>query len=182
MKEQTHYSIATGELALTKEQIDKILKVAPTYEDRLLIMIGVSLGLRRSDLVKIRIENINFKEGTLSYIEKKKKGRILARPMPDALKNELELYLKDKPKYGPLFTFCDRTAWNRFNKLCDKAGVPRRPIHALRATCIKLHQNQGWSVEQTAKLIGDTVATVQEHYATPTQVELSKMMKERSVI
>ena len=177
-----HYSRSAGELALTKDQVDALLKVAPTYEDRLLIMIGVSLGLRRSDLVKIRIENINFKEGTLSYIEKKKKGKILVRPMPDALKNELELYLKDKPKYGSLFKFCDRTAWNRFAMLCDKASITRRPIHSLRATCIKLHQNMGWSVEQTAKLIGDTVATVQEHYATPTQEELSKMMKERSVI
>jgi integrase len=182
MKEPKHYSRSSGEDALTQEELDKVLKITPTDEDRLLIMIGVSLGLRRTDLVGIRRENINTADGTLAYVEKKKKNKLLIRPIPDTLKNELERYLKDKPKYGPLFEFCDRTAWNRFNKMCDLAGIKRRPIHALRSTCIKLHQKMGWSESQTAKLIDDTVSTVQAHYSTPTQEELSKMMKEKSVI
>ena len=64
----------------------------------------------------------------------------------------------------------------------DRAGLPRRPIHARRATCIKLCQGRGWSAEQTAELVGDEVKTIQEHYLTPSVEEMRAVMEDKPVI
>ncbi|MCG2825156.1 MAG: hypothetical protein L6265_01035 [Thermoplasmatales archaeon] len=71
---------------------------------------------------------------------------------------------------------------NRFQKYLVVAGVESKPFHALRATCIKLCQRGGWSVEQAAKLVGDTIRVVQEHYTTPSNEELKQVARERPII
>jgi len=46
----------------------------------------------------------------------------------------------------------------------------------------KLCQRRGWSVEQAAKLVGDTIRVVQEHYTTPSNEELKQVVRERPII
>lgn len=45
----------------------------------------------------------------------------------------------------------DKTAYNVLAFYLDKAGLPSRPFHSLRATCIKLCQRKGWTIEQVMK-------------------------------
>jgi len=71
---------------------------------------------------------------------------------------------------------------SRFQKYLTAAGVESKPFHALRATCIKLCQQRGWSVEQAAKLLGDTIRVVQEHYTTPSNEELKQVAREKPII
>lgn len=177
---QTYY---TGEKALTRVEYDKLISVCDDHEDRILLMLGVSLGLRRSDLVKVLVQDIHLEDGLLTYREKKKNMRSRTVPIPQKLKAELTIYIKSKNlRGGPLLSFGDRQAYNRFNALCDKAGVERRPIHSLRATCVKFCRDAGWTVEETAKLIGDEVSTVQRHYSVPSHGELVKTMNEKEII
>ena len=74
-----------------------------------------------------------------------------------------------------------RHVYNRFQTYLKNCGIKPRPFHALRATCIKLCQRSGWSIEQTAKLVGDTIRVVQEHYMTPSDEELSQVVREKSI-
>lgn len=181
MAKQRYY---TGELALTREEYNKLLSVCDDPQDRLLLMVGVSLGLRRSDLVRIMVRNIDFTSNTLTYNEKKKGNRIRTVPLSNKLSNELKMYLKlsNKGVNDRLFNFMDRQAWNRYNALCDKAGIKRRPIHTLRSTCCKFLLQSGWRPEEVASLIGDNVSTVMEHYTKPSHGELQKLMKEKEII
>lgn len=78
--------------------------------------------------------------------------------------------------------FCGRTAHYRLQRLCIKAGIPKRPFHALRATCIKFCQAAGWSVEATAKHVGDTILVIQEHYTTPSQSEMKEFAQGKPII
>jgi integrase len=87
---------------------------------------------------------------------------------------------KDQCEY--IFSKTGRTAYTRLQKYCDKAGIPRRPFHALRATCIKRCQAAGWSIEQVAKLTGDTIAVIQEHYSWPSSSEMQEVAMEKPVI
>ena len=72
--------------------------------------------------------------------------------------------------------------YNRFQKYLTAADIEYKPFHAIRATCIKLCQRRGWSVEQAAKLVGDTIRVVQEHYTTPSNEELKQVARERPII
>lgn len=206
-------SYTTGQKALTRKQAETVLTSANSYEDKMLVLIGFTLGLRRDDLVRIEIPNINFETNEFSYLEKKKGNRIKTVPMTERLSHELRMYInghcKPDQKYlfqarqktsvrgirdpgtkkitGRSHATCEymssKTAYNIFNALCKKAGVQTPiPIHAMRSTCIKLKQEEGWTIEQVASLIGDKVSTVQEHYATPSIGELGDLMKTKAGI
>jgi integrase len=175
----------TGQKAFSKDEYEKILLACEDPTEKMMVLIGCSLGLRREDLVRLRIDNINFDESSMSYHEKKKGDKIHTVPLGPKLRQELLFYLKG---HDSLYIFPNqqksksphmsgRTAYNRLQMLCKRAGVTGRPFHALRATAIKLKQREGWTVEQVAALINDRPSTVQDHYSTPSMGELHQAMK-----
>jgi integrase len=177
----------TGEKSLTQKEYQKILSVCNTLEEEVLMKMAVGLGLRRRDISSVKVGNINLDEGKVTYHENKKDidrtvplgpdlTQLLRKYLSTLPKNQTFLFKWGKGKYG------DRTAHRRLTSLCDRAGIPRRPFHALRATCIKFKQSEGWPVEATAKLIGDTIVVVQEHYSTPSDAELSELMRDKEGI
>lgn len=177
----------TGEKSLTPKEYQKILAVCNTLEEEVLMKMAVGLGLRRRDIASVKISNIDLNEGKLTFHENKK-NRDRTIPIGPDLTQLLRKYISSLPKIQEFLfrwgkgRYGDRTAHRRLTSLCDRAGIPRRPFHALRATCIKFKQSEGWPVEATAKLIGDTIAVVQEHYATPSDTELSELMREKEAI
>lgn len=176
-------TITSGEQALTRQEYESVLAACESQEERVLIMLAVSLGLRRADLVSIKIPDIDLNSATLSYSEKKKGGRIRTVPLSPKLLQEIKILIKTIPaKQKTLFSFKERTAYNRFQSLCDRAGVPGRPIHALRATCVKFCQAAGWTPEQVSKLTGDTIRVIQLHYATPSAGEMADVAREKEII
>ena len=177
-----HYR--TGEHSLTRKEYEKLLDACSSIEDELMIKVAVGLGLRRYDLTHIMIADIDLEqENTLSYHEQKKGGRIRTVFISAKLHQIIVKYLKTIPKgQKKLFAFSDKTAYNRLQKICDIAGIPRRPFHALRATCIKFHQAAGWRDEETAELVGDTIRVIQEHYATPSRSEMQEATATTEVI
>ena len=178
------YVLHTGEKALTKIEYEKVLAVAETGEHKLLLMIGAGLGLRRFDMSRILVRNINFEEHSLTYLEKKKHDAPHMVPLPAKLEQELKIFIKDQKRglNERLFSVHDRQLCNWYYELLDKASIERRGIHSLRGTCVKFCQAAGWTVEQTAKLINDKVSTVQEHYATPSQSEMKETMLLKEII
>lgn len=168
----------TGDVALSRDEYNKLLAAATTLEDRLMLMIGVSLGLRRSDLSRVRLENINFDKHEFMYLEKKKKDRARSVPIPPKLETELKLFMKEqKRKSGPIFSCTDRQLWNRFAAICDAAGVERRPVHALRSTCVAFLMDADFSVAEAAKILGDNESTVFKHYISQTSSYLNDKMR-----
>ena len=178
----------SGEISLTEDEYQKLIMACETVEEELLITMAVELGLRRSDISKIKIADIDLEHNRVSYFEHKK-DRIRTIPMPPRLVQLVKKYMATLPKTGRrqkmLFkwgasTFGDKTAYRRLQVLKERAGIRTGeplPFHALRATCIKFKQKKGWSPEQAARLIGDTVRVVQQHYATPSDQELQELME-----
>ena len=172
----------TGEKAFTRTEIDKLLASCATIEDELLLKLGVSLGLRREDIINIKVIDVDLNNSTISHYERKK-SRLRVVPIGDNTKQLIIKYLHTIPKnQKQLFKFSGSTAYRKLQKLCDLANIPRRPFHALRATCVKFCQNAGWTPEQVSELTGDTIRVIQEHYATPSRAEMSEVMKEKEVI
>jgi integrase len=193
-----HYS-RTGEKSLTPKEYQKLLAVCNTLEEEVLLKVAVGLGIRRADVSKILIKNIDLTERKLTFLESKKskrdkKTKEIIEPRyrtvslgPD-LSQLLRKYISTLPKsQSCLFKwgsgkYGDRTAHRRLWALCHRAEIREIPFHALRATCIKFKQAEGWSIEATAKLVGDTIVVVQEHYSTPSDAEMAELMNEKEGI
>jgi len=176
----------TGEYALTRKEYGKALAACQNLEDRVLIMVGCTLGLRRSDIVRLEWANIDIRDpesATVTYQEKKKGNRLRTVPIGPKLAQELTILRNTQPKaQKTVFSFKDRQAYNRFQKVCQIAGIEERPFHALRATAIKFMQAAGWRPEQVCEITGHTLRTIQEHYVTPSKSELAESAREREVV
>lgn len=174
--------ITSGENALTKDEYILLLGACDNQEDRVMLMMAVSLGLRRGDVVRVKWADIDFSEGTLTYFERKK-DRTRTVPMSPALEQELKILYRVRPSgRKEVLPFGDRQAYNRFNRLCEGVCIHGRPFHALRATCVKFAQAAGWSPEQVSRLTGDTIRVIQLHYATPSTGEMKEITREKSII
>ena len=171
----------SGEKALSKKEYEKLISVIDNLGDELLVKMAVTTALRREDLCNIKISNIDLDNGVLTFHESKKN---VDRPIylnPDVMLL-IKKYLKTQNKRDNLFPFSGRTAYRHLNHWCRIAGIPERPFHALRATCVKFCQAAGWKPEEVAKLTGDTIRVIQEHYATPSDGDMRQAVQGKAII
>lgn len=170
-----------GQKAFTRKEFEKLMSAVGSLEDKMLLLIAVNTGLRRRDMTGLEIQNINLNENSVTYYENKKR-RTRTIFISNPLSQEIGMYLKTLPKsQRMLFKFGDRTAYNRLNALCRIAGIPQRPFHALRATCIKFCQQAGWTPEEVAELTGDSIRVIQEHYSTPSMTEMRETAERKQI-
>ena len=171
----------SGEKALTRKEYEKLLSVIDNLEDELVLKMAVTTGLRREDLFNIKVKNINLNDGILTFHEQKKN---LDRSI--YLNTEVVIlikkYLNTQPTREKLFSFGGRTGYRHLNKWCVVAGIPERPFHALRATCVKFCQAAGWMPEEVSKLTGDTIRVIQEHYACPSDGDMRQAVQGKAII
>lgn len=172
--------------ALSTSELKRLLAACESMSDYIMILLATRYGLRREDVVGLKIRNIDLENGLLTYHElKKKRDRTI--PIEQDVIVDLKRYIGtiDK-KREYLLPFRDgTTAWQHLQDVCAIAGIPvptgrtGRPFHSLRGTCVKQRQAQGWSLNEVAALIGDDVSTVAQHYATVTPGELAEKMKNK---
>lgn len=182
VKEKREFDSYT-KYAFSNNDIQKLLNACSDQNDRVMILIAYRYGPRRDDLAQIEINNVDLKNNTLSYYEHKKK-KIRVIPLEDDVVQEIKILINSSPKRKYLLSWHNgSTCWRHLQDLCKIAGIPippgrdGRPFHSFRGTCIKYRQGQGWSVNQCAALIGDTIDTVMQHYATTTPAELAELMR-----
>lgn len=176
-----------GKYSFTEKEINKLLEKIGNLEDEVLIRVAVSNGLRRQDIARLKVKNIDLDNKELTFWEHKKR-RWKTVPMSESLKKHLAMYINtlDK-KQEHLFSFGkskygDKTAYNRLHALCERAGIRTRPFHALRSTCIKRCQKAGWTIQQTADFVGDTVKVIEVHYNVPSEDEMKELVDEKPLL
>lgn len=171
----------SGQKALSKKEYEKLITVIDNIEDELLIKLAITTGLRREDLCNIMIKNIDLAEGRLTFHEQKKKLDRSIYLLPEMVQL-IKKFIKTQEKRDTLFSFTGRTAYRHLNHWCVVAEIPERPFHALRATCVKFCQSAGWKPEEVAKLTGDSIRVIQEHYATPSEGEMKEAIQRKPMI
>jgi len=182
--------ITSGEKALTIGAVEKLLDVINDIRDETLLRLAITGGLRREDIVKIFIKDIDFDNCAVTFYQHKKKN-IHTVFLPDSTMLSLEKLIRVQkrlkspylfPSSKPKRHLSSRTAYNILQKYLKIAGLPSIPFHALRSTCVKLCQARGWSPEQSAKHIDDTLTTIQRHYTTPSEEERKETAKEKPIL
>jgi len=174
--------------ALSEGEVKRLLDACSDLSDYIMILLAVRYGFRRDDVVSIKIKDLvlDSSEPTLTYYEHKK-NRSRTIPIEQDVVVDLRRYINTLPKEQTnLLKITDgSTAWIHLQNLCEVAGIPvpvgrtGRPFHALRGTCVKMRQKQGWTLHQTAFLIGDDPETVSKHYALATSSEIADIMNKK---
>jgi integrase len=184
------FVLHAGMVALTPEELEKVLEPVDRLEERALLELAAVTGIRREDVVAIPLEGLDLDRGTLRFYESKKR-RTREIPVQGRPLVTLRTYVRGLPK-GERWLFpsprktgkhqTGRFAWTIWNRWLDRAGLPRRPFHALRATAYKLAKARGWSVELASALLGDTIRVAQEFYGVATPGELLAVARERPLL
>jgi integrase len=177
-------------VALTPDEVERLLRPIDRLEERVLLELALSTGIRREDVVAIPLEGLDLERGMVRFYESKKR-RARSVPIQGPTLVTLRTYVRGLPK-GERWLFpsprrrgkhqTGRFAWSILNRWLDETGLPRRPFHALRATAYKLAKARGWSVELAAALLGDTIRVAQEFYGVATPGELLETARDKPLL
>lgn len=195
----TNDTYKTGQFALTVGQLDKLLLTFDSVQDKAMIALAATIGLRREDLVTIRRNDYNPNNGSITYYEhKKKKIRTVFIPSQKVIQL-LNMHINSCRKNDWLFPspketgkyknahVSSRHVYDIYNEHLAKAGIKSptgrntRPFHSLRATCYKLCQKKGWTQRQACELIGDSLRVAEEHYNAPSEEEMRTLAEEQEL-
>jgi integrase len=134
-------------------------------------------GLRGSDAVNLKWDNVHFDRGVNGEIEvlTQKRTKIAIIPLSTELRNALENARRERkagkddqvllnPETGEPFASRARM-YERARKIGVRAGVARVTPHCFRDTFACDMLARGASIFDVAKMLADTVDTVEKHYA-----------------
>ncbi len=182
--------ITSGEKALTPSNVDKLLTIVNDINHEGLLKLAICGGLRREDIVQVFVKDIDFQEASVTFYQHKKKNHHTVY-LPRSVIVTLEKIIKINkrvnspylfPSTNPKKHISSRTAYNILQRYLKLAGLETIPFHALRSTCVKLCQSKGWTPEQSAKHLDDTITTIQKHYTTPSQDERKEVANEKAIL
>lgn len=156
---------------LTEDEVEWLMKAAPTPRDRAMILVAYTHGLRVSELVNLRWSQINFDTGRIAV--KRLKGsddgeHVLRGREVRALKA-----LKRTQPIGSQFVFLSyqgapmtRQAFDKMLRAAGaKAGIPDMHAHLLRHGCGYRLVNMGLDTLSLAAYLGHANVQNTKRYA-----------------
>lgn len=146
--------------------------------DRAILAMLVGCGLRRSELVALDIEDLEYREGRPVIADLSGKGRrVRTVAVPAWVKDRVDAWTSSAAiASGPLFRPLTRSGGLRPGRLTEKviwwvvleaaskAGLGNLAPHDLRRTCARLCRAAGGSLEQIQFLLGHASLTTTERY------------------
>ena len=184
---------------LTEDQIRFLIKHAEKLRDKVIIKLLAYCGLRRFEVAKIKIEDVDFETNKIMILGKKNIER-LATIFSDQLNDDLKVYVRyvlDNKKQGYLFPAVSslnkkgHISSSEINRIVAKAGHQahlKNPIpelkninpHILRHSCARILKDRGLSLEVVQKVLGHlSYKTTMDLYGTKSIYEMDKELKEK---
>lgn len=145
---------------LSRNEIDKILKATLNAKHRLLLALSYASGLRVSEVINLKIQDIDFTELIIHIKQAKgKKDRITVFPekLSDSIKNltagkNMNDFVFSSERGGSLTT---RTAQKVFKNSLKKAGINKNAtFHGLRHSFATHLLENGVDVRYVQELLG----------------------------
>lgn len=169
---------------LLDDEPEKILAATRTQRDRTLVLTLLHLGVRVSELCRMRVEDIDFQRRTVFIrLSKYKKERMV--PLGKHLKNALRAWLGSR-RSGPLFpsregggSMTPRAIQKLMQRLAKQAKLPRAGEarranpHLMRHSYATRLLDSGASIYEVAQLLGHSSISVTENYLFTTMGKLT---------
>tara|TARA_Y100000310_G_C20507954_1_gene727359 strand:- start:89 stop:709 length:621 start_codon:yes stop_codon:yes gene_type:complete len=184
---------------LTQDQIKFLIKHTDKLRDKVIIKLLAYCGLRRFELAKIKIEDVDFNTNKIIILGKKNIER-LATIFSDQLLEDLKMYIRyvlNNNNQGYLFPAVSslnkegHISPTEINRIVAKAGHRaqlQNPIpelkninpHILRHSCARILKDKGLSLEVVQKVLGHlSYKTTMDLYGTKSITEMDDELKEK---
>lgn len=164
------------------EEFCTILK-EKNRRDYIMFRVGITLGLRVSDILKLKVKDVLNKD--FFYLEEKKTKKIKEVPMPTKLKRELKEFCKNKEDFEFLIKsrkgFNEPIRRNRAYKIlkevADKTGVEKIGTHSMRKTFGRKYYKSYGDIEELRRYFNHNSAAVTRRYIGIEQEEINNKIK-----
>lgn len=163
---------------LEGDQVRVLVRACRTSRDRLIVLLMVHLGLRRIEVSRIDLEDIDFRDRLISVRGKNGQGQVTrSLPITDEVLTAMKQYLADSPTFsGPLIRLvsCDRRMRPRaigdlVADLMVATGIKHMAHdgmsgHALRHTCAQELIDAGTDIRLVQSALGHRSVVTTEGY------------------
>lgn len=198
-QQSTRKEHSRSQFHLTEQQITELIQATDKLRDKVIIKLLAYCGLRRFEVAKIKIEDINFDTKKIRIHGKKDIER-LATMFADSLVEDLQMYTRyvlDDAEKGYLFPAKSslnekgHLSETQINRIVSKAGnradldnpVPELDNinpHLLRHSCARILKDRGLSLEVIQKVLGHlSYKTTMDLYGTKSISEMDEELEEK---
>jgi integrase len=169
--------------SLTFKEVQILIDACETLEEKALVELAVSTGIRREDIVNLEINRIDLENHRIVFWEEKK-DRVWMVALPPEVVQTLRMYIRSLPKDQRfLFNFSGRTLYNRLQAILGRTNIRKHiPFHGLRRTYIRLSKRMGRDTRFVMDQTGDSARVILEEYEGYTIDEMVDIMKEDNII
>lgn len=158
-------------IVLSEEEIEKIedycrQACTPTeLRNSAFLQIGLKMGLRGCDIVKLKTSDIDWKNRTISFVQDKT-DRQIDMPMPVCVGNAIFKYMRDaRPRNisselvflslcAPYHPVGSGAAYKALHTALPDREIPRSGFHVLRKTFATALLNRGSNPTEIADMLG----------------------------
>ena len=168
-------------VVLSRDEVRKLIEAASTHKSRLIIKLLYSSGLRLSECVNMKINDLELKE-KIGWVRKGKGGKDRMFILSHNTFEELTEYIKSKPQKGNLFTNKKGTALSPRNiqkiiaLAARKAGINKRVTpHTMRHSFATHLLEGGTDIRKIQELLGHSNLQTTQIYTKVSTEELKKV-------
>ena len=167
---------------LTKEEVKTLMDSIDTKKSKLMVSFMYACGFRVSELVNLKLKDLNFEEKTGSVRQGKgKKDRIFNLPefLLEDLKTQAEKQKKDNQEYlftGPKGKLSERNLQKIISKASKRAGINKDVhCHTLRHSFATHLLENGTDIRKIQELLGHSDLSTTQIYTHISREELKKI-------
>lgn len=168
-------------IVLSREEINKIIEVLPNKKHKLLISLAYGAGLRVSEVINLKVKDINPEELTIHLKDAKgKKDRITI--FPEKIKFDIINIMDGKDKNNFIFEserggkLTERTAQKVFENALKKSGIQKdATFHSLRHSFATHLLENGVDIRYVQELLGHQNIRTTQLYTRVTNPSIKKI-------
>ena len=164
---------------LSKEEVKKIIGSADNIKSRLIISLLYSSGLRVSELVNLKVEDLNLDEKT-GWVRKGKGSKDRLFTLSSNLSEELKEYLSGKEKTKYIFSKDKPLTTRNIQKIIkgtkQRAGINKKVTpHTLRHSYATHLLEQGTDIRLIQTLLGHSSLNTTQVYTHISSEQIKKV-------
>jgi len=167
---------------LTKEEVKKLINSIVAKKSKLMVSFMYACGFRVSELVNLKIKDLNFEEKIGSVLQGKgKKDRIFNIPefLIEDLKNQVQNQEKEGKEYlfsGPKENLSERNLQKIISLASKRAGINKEVhCHTLRHSFATHLLENGTDIRMIQELLGHSSISTTELYTHISREEFKKI-------
>lgn len=167
---------------LTKEEVDKLIASIINDKSRLMITLAYACGFRVSELVNLKVNDINFDE-MIGHVRQGKGRKDRVFNLPQRLSKQLKKQVDKQKEFGQEYVFCgpkgklsERNIQKIVQNAVQKAGIEKdvHP-HTLRHSFATHLLENGVDIRMIQELLGHADLSTTQIYTHISTEELKKI-------